>query len=65
MLRDAALEGATATEVVALARLAKSRDEVPPAYLCDTLRAKGWMTTTPSGDHLLTSDGKTLLDKLS
>ena len=63
MLRDAVLMGATAAEVVALARLAETPHAVPPPHLCPILRAKGWLETTPSGDYLLTLAGRTLIDQ--
>ena len=64
MLRDAALEGATAAEVVALARLAADDANSPPPHLCPKLRAKGWLITTENGNHLLTLAGRTLVERV-
>ena len=63
MLRDAVLEGATAAEVVALARLAADEDNAPPSHVCPKLRAKGWLITTETGHHLLTLAGRTLVER--
>lgn len=63
MLRDAVLEGASAAEVIALARLAADQANSPPPHLCPTLRAKGWLITTETGHHLLTLAGRTLVEK--
>lgn len=63
MLRDAVLEGASAAEVVALARLAADNALTPPPHLCPTLRAKGWLITTESGHYLLTAEGRTLVER--
>lgn len=63
MLRDAILEGASAAEVIALARLAADQANAPPPHLCPTLRAKGWLITTETGHHLLTLAGRTLIEK--
>ena len=65
MLTDAVLVGATPAEVVALARLAQAPEAAPPPHLCPTLRAKGWIETTPRGEHLLTLAGRTLIDKFN
>ena len=64
MLRDAVLEGATAAEVVALARLVEDDANSPPPHLCPTLRAKGWLITTDNGHHLLTLAGRTLVERV-
>jgi hypothetical protein len=64
MLRDAVLEGATAAEVVALARLADDDANSPPPHLCPKLRAKGWLITTATGHHLLTLAGRTLVERV-
>ena len=62
MLRDAVLEGASAAEVIALARLAADEAIAPPPHLCPVLRDKGWITTTDKG-HLLTQAGRTLIER--
>lgn len=63
MLRDAVLEGPTAAEVVALARLAADAINAPPPHLCPKLRDKGWLITTETGHHLLTPAGRTLVER--
>ena len=63
MLRDAVLEGASAAEVVALARIAADEANTPPPHLCPKLRAKGWMITTETGHHLLTIEGRSLIER--
>lgn len=63
MLRDAVLEGASAAEVVALARLAENDAISPPPHLCPKLRAKGWLITTETGHHLLTLEGRSLVER--
>ncbi len=63
MLRDAVLEGPTSVEIVALARLAQDPEASPPPHLCHRLRSKGWLQTTPTGDHLLTIAGRVLVDQ--
>ena len=63
MLLDANLKEATPAEVVALARLADCPDVVPPPHLCPDLEAKGWLDQSESGEYLLTSQGRILLEK--
>lgn len=63
MLHDAVMEGVTAAEVVALARLATDKSIVPPPHLCPTLRSKGWLTTAEDGSPLLTPNGRKLLER--
>ena len=63
MLRDAVLEGASAAEVVALARIAADEANTPPPHLCPKLRAKGRMITTETGHHLLTIEGRSLIER--
>lgn len=61
-MRDAVLAGPTPGEIVALVRLAD--DEIDPApHLSASLRAKGWIITTPEGIALLTITGRTLIDR--
>jgi hypothetical protein len=59
---DSILAGATPAEVMALARLARDPSAAPPPHLCPALRAKGWVITTPTGDHLLTIAGRVLAE---
>jgi hypothetical protein len=63
MLHDAVMEGVTAAEVVALARLAADKAIAPPPHLCPTLRSKGWLTTAEDGSHVLTPTGWKLLER--
>ena len=42
MSLDEHFQNATPAEVVALARLAQSRDNLPPPHLRSDLEAKGW-----------------------
>lgn len=63
MLLDANLEEVTPAELVALARLAESPDIVPPPHLRSDLEAKGWVDHNNRGGYLLTSEGRSLLEK--
>ena len=63
MLLEANLEEATPAEVVALARLAESPDIVPPPHLRSGLETKGWIDYNETGEYLLTSEGRRLLEK--
>jgi hypothetical protein len=60
-LDDASLEEATPAEVVALARLVQ--DIMPPPHLRLDLEAKGWVDKTKAGDYVLTSEGRTFVEK--
>jgi hypothetical protein len=61
-MRDAVLAGPTTAEIVALVRLAD--DEIdPPPHVASSLRAKGWIISTPDGTALMTIAGRTLVDR--
>ena len=63
MLQLADLEQVSATELVALARLALDPEMCPPPHLCGDLEAKGWVKKGPAGIHLLTGRGRQLVDE--
>lgn len=55
--------GPTATEIVALTRLASDPEATPPSHLCTTLLAKGWITTDRTGSFMLTVAGRILANQ--